>query len=296
MKKIIILGGSGFVGKALTLKLLEKNYKVLVLDISPTPISHENLEFKKINLMSEKIDNSLVENSYAVINLAGVPIFGRFTKKYKKLIYDSRIETTKNIVKTISETIEKPKFLVSASAIGYYGNRKEELLNEENTAGEDFLAKVCIDWENEALKIQNKDTKVVILRTAHVIGQGGLAKVLKNLFQKQIGGYFGNGLQRMPFISLEDLVDLYIFSIEKDLNGIYNTAASNPTQKEFMKTFKERYGGFILWRIPRIFGYILYGEFIDALIGGQNIDNTKIKKEGFVYKYTDLKELLTKLD
>lgn len=296
MKKIIILGGSGFVGKALTLKLLEKNYKVLVLDISPTPISHENLEFKKINLMTENINSSLVENSYAVINLAGIPIFGRFTEKYKKLIYDSRIETTKNIVKAITESKEKPKFLVNASAIGYYGNRSEDLLNEEDLPGKDFLAKVCLDWENEALKIQNENTKVVILRTAHVIGNGGLKNVLSNLFKKQIGGYFGDGMQKMPFISLRDLVELYIFVIEKKLNGIYNTAVSNPTQKEFMKIFKERYGAFILWRIPRIFGYILYGEFIDALIGGQNTNNTKIKKEGFIYQDVNLKDLLNTLD
>lgn len=296
MQKIVILGGSGFIGSILTQKFLDKGYKVLILDLSPSRIVHPNLEFQKVNLMTEKIDKNLIDGVCSIINLAGVPIFGRFTEKYKKLIYDSRIETTKNIVNAINETKIKPEVLVSASAIGYYGNRGEDLLNEESLAGKDFLAKVCMDWENEALKASNENTKVVILRTAHVIGMGGLKNVLANLFEKQIGGYFGNGLQRMPWISAEDLVNLYIFAIEQNLDGIYNTAVESPTQKEFMRIFQKRYGGLLLWSIPRIFGYILYGEFIDALLGGQKIDNTKILKTGFIYKNTDLKELLSKLD
>lgn len=296
MQKIVILGGSGFIGSILTQKLLDKGYQVLILDLSPSRLNHPNLEFQKVNLMTEKIDKNLIDGVYSIINLAGVPIFGRFTEKYKKLIYDSRIETTKNIVNAINETNIKPKVLVSASAIGYYGNRGEDLLNEESLAGKDFLAKVCINWESEALKARSENTRVVILRTAHVIGIGGLKNVLASLFKKQIGGYFGNGLQRMPWISAEDLVNLYIFAIEQNLDGIYNTAVASPTQKEFMRTFQKRYGAIFLFSIPKIFGYILYGEFIDALLGGQNIDNTKILKTGFIYKNTDLKELLSKLD
>lgn len=296
MNKIVILGGSGFVGRALILKLLEKNYEVLNLDRAPSRIQNPKLDFVQIDLMNEEIDSSLLENTLAIVNLAGIPIFGRFTEKYKKLIYDSRINTTSNLVNAILKTKDKPKTLVSASAVGYYEDKKEELLNEESIPGKDFLAKVCVDWEKEALKARSENTKVVILRTAHVIGNGGLKNVLRSLFQKQIGGYFGSGLQRMPFISLTDLVNLYIFAIEQNLDGIYNTAIKSPTQKEFMSIFQKRYGAFFLFPIPRIFGYLLYGEFIDALIGGQNIDNTKILKNGFTYQDRDLKTLLSNLD
>lgn len=295
MQKIIVLGGSGFVGTFLVNKLLEKNYQVLILDLVPSKINHKNLSFQKINLMNEKINPTLLENSLAIVNLAGIPIFGRFTEKYKKLIYDSRINTTRNIVEAIMQTNIKPKILVNASAIGYYGDQKEILLNEESKNGKDFLAKVCKDWEDEALKIKEYGVNVGIIRTAHVIGKGGLSKVLSNLFKKQIGGYFGNGKQRMPWISISDLVNMYIFIIENNLNGIYNGAVSNPTQKEFMREFQKRYKAFILWHIPSIFGFILYGEFIKALTGGQNIDNTKIKKANFVFQDEDLEILLKEI-
>ncbi|MFA7285552.1 MAG: TIGR01777 family oxidoreductase [Candidatus Paceibacterota bacterium] len=292
MKKIVILGGSGFVGTNLTEKLLAKDYQVLILDIMPSRLTHQNLTFHKLNLMDEDIPTEIIINSHGIINLAGIPIFGRFTKKYKDLIYKSRILTTRNIVKAIMSLEVRPKVLVSASAIGYYGDQKDKLLNEEMPSGEDFLSHVCKDWETEALKLKDTGTRVVILRTAHVIGQGSLAKILKNLFTKNIGGYFGNGAQRMPWISSSDLVDMYIFALEENIKGIYNTASNSPTQKEFMNAFKERYKSLFTWSIPRFFGFLLYGEFIDTLLGGQNIDSTKIKNSAFVFKDTELKELL----
>lgn len=295
MKKIIIAGGSGFVGTNLTQKLLDKNYQILILDLSPSRLNHPNLAFQKINLMLEEIPTEFINNSHAVINLAGIPIFGRFTPKYKKLIYDSRIKTTTHIKNAIAKSSQKPKILINASAIGYYGNGHEILLNEENPNGNDFLAHVCKDWEEEANKTKSDDTKVAILRTAHVIGKGGLANVLKNLFQKQIGGYFGTGRQYMPWISINDLTDLYIYLLENEIEGIFNASAENLTQKEFMNIFRKNYNALILWKIPKIFGYLLYGEFIDSLVGGQKINNIKIKNTGFIFKDNNLKDLLKEI-
>lgn len=292
MKKIIITGGSGFVGTALTQSLLDKNYEVLILDLIPSRINHPNLTFLKINLSEEQMPYEILNGVYGVINLAGIPIFGRFTKKYKELIYNSRIKTTQNIVTAIQSNTDKIKVLVSASAIGYYGDQKDKLLKEEDASGNNFLAKVCKDWETEAIKLKDTSARVIILRTAHVIGNGSLAKILKNLFTKNIGGYFGNGKQRMPWISLSDLVNMYIFALEENIEGIYNTASNSPTQKEFMSNFKDAYKSILLWRIPRFFGFILYGEFVDALLGGQNIDNSKIQKAGFVFKDNNLEILL----
>lgn len=289
MKKIIITGGSGFIGTLLASKLLSNNYWVVILDTQPPRITHDNLEFKKIDPANIAIDPVWIDGAHGIINLAGVPIFGRFTEQYKSLVLKSRIDTTTELVSAIGKTTIKPIVLVSASAIGYYGNTNGTAVSESAPAGTDFLAQVCVQWEQQAMEASKLGVRTVILRTAHVIGKGGILGVLVPLFKKWIGGYFGSGTQHMPWIGANDLVDMYIYGLEHDsMNGTYNTAVGNPTQREFMKTIARAVRSPFTWRIPAFIARLLYLEFADALLVDTAVDNTKITSAGFMYTETDL--------
>ncbi len=295
MKKIIITGGSGFIGTLLTQELLRRGYVVVILDTRMSRIQHEHLESHIVDTSRDNLDSKWFTDVYGIINLAGVPIFGRFTKKYKDLIYRSRIDTTKKLIETISKLSQKPQVIVSASAVGYYGNAFGKSATEQDPAGTDFLARVCVDWEQSALQAEQQGIRTVILRTAHVIGSAGLLGTLVPLFKKWIGGYFGNGMQHMPWIGANDLVSMYIAGIENTaMDGVYNTAVGNPTQKDFMKTIARAVGAPITWRIPTFVAWIMYLGFADALTVDTVIDNTKIKSTGFTYTETDLYDVVMK--
>ena len=292
MKKILITGGSGFVGSILSEKLLQKGYEVSVVDIAPP--KNEKVKFYKIALDKELISREVLEGVYGVINLAGAPISGKWTNEYKKILRDSRIETTKNLFKSFEKENLKPEVFVSASAVGFYGDGKDVLLSENSPSGGDFLAKICIDWEKEVFNFEKLRTRVVALRTSHVLGRGGILAEMIKLFKIGFGGYFGDGLQYMPWVHVEDLVSEYIFALENEkMSGVYNTSAGNPVnQKTFMKSIQKVFGFMFTLSVPGFVAKIVRGEFADALLGGQRIDSAKIKNAGFEFAFKDLDSAL----
>ncbi len=292
MKKILITGGSGFVGSLLSEKLLEKGYEVVVVDIVPPQNQH--LIFYKIPLDAELLPREALQNVYGVINLAGAPISGKWTKDYKKVLRNSRIETTKNLFRSFEKESLKPKILVSASAVGFYGNRRDVLLDENSPSGNDFLANICVDWEQEAFTFERLGTRVVTLRTSHVLGRGGILAEMLKLFKIGFGGYFGNGKQYMPWVHIDDLVSQYLFAIEYEkMSGSYNTGAGNPVnQKTFMKSIQRVFGFLFTLPVPALVAKIVKGEFANALLGGQKIDSSKIKNAGFNFKFEDINSAL----
>ncbi len=293
MKKIVITGGAGFIGTMLSRELLDKGYSVVCLDKKPSRIKDQNLKSIEIDLVNEEINPDIINGSYAVINLAGAPIFGRFTDTYKDLIVDSRLKTTNALANAITLSTHKPEVFVSASAIGYYGNTANEIVNEDSPVGNGFLSHLCRDWENMAMGLEEHGLRVVVLRTAYVLGQGGLLGTLIPLFKKRIGGYFGNGNQMMPFVSANDLVGMYIHAVENTaMHGAYNTAVLHSTQKDFMHLIAKNVGTKLVWRIPKIFGYLLYLSFVDALTEGVELDSNKLIKTGFKFKDTNLEKLV----
>ncbi len=292
MKNIILTGGSGFIGTYLTKQLLSEGYSVTVVDIVAPRISDSNVSFFKHDIVKEQIPESVIEDSFGIIHLAGVPIFHRWTASYKKLILESRVASTKNIVSAISKCSKKPEVFVCASAVGYYGDSKE-LLIETSPRGNDFLSGVCVRWEQEAQKANDFGVRVVSLRTANVLGKGGMLGVLVPLFKKWIGGYFGSGSQSMPWVHYKDIISMYVFALSHPLSGPYNTHAGEyVTQKFFMKCVADVVGSPIVWRIPVWAVRILYGEFADVFIVNQKISSQKIKGAGYVFHYEILKEAL----
>lgn len=291
-KKIIVTGGSGFIGTYLTHQLISDGYEVCVLDIVPPKVFSARVSFIKHDILKDTLGPETIEGSYGVIHLAGVPIFHRWTKEYKKRIIDSRIISTKNIVTAISKCVDKPQVLVCASAVGYYGD-SNEVLNEDSPQGKDFLSGVCAKWEEEAQKASEFGVRVVSLRTSHVLGKGGILGVLVPLFKKGIGGYFGYGSQSMPWVHYKDIISMYVFALSHPLSGAYNThAGKSVTQKEFMKSVARVVGSSFVWRIPVFAVRILYGEFADVFTINQKISSQKIKDAGFQFHYEILQDAL----
>lgn len=290
---VCIVGGAGFIGTKITEALLARGDSVIIVDVAAPRITHEHLtaithDFSVSQLSPEKLNGVT-----AVINLAGVSIGKRWTARYQKKIYDSRILTTRSLVATIATMAVQPSVFVQASAVGFYGDRGSELLTEDSSAGTDFLSKLCVDWEAEARNIERVGVRFVALRTANVLGPGGLLATLKPIFLKGLGGYFGNGKQYMPWVDWRDIVGMYIFAIDTPISGIFNTGTGETiSQKELFSQFARSVGSRFLWRIPYFFASIIFGPFARVLVSSQNTDSTKIGNAGYVFTQPNLTDAL----
>lgn len=212
--KIFITGGTGFLGSYLTWHLKERGHEVLS--------------------QSRSIDWSLLDGCDAVVNLAGENIArGRWTRKRKRELWDSRIETTARLVDEIGRARRRPKTLVSGSAVGFYGDRGEEELAEHSPPGKGFLAELCAEWEKRAGQARPHGVRVALLRTAVVIGPGGALPRMALPFKLFAGGPIGSGKQWFSWISREDWANLVELALKKDLSGPLNACAEPVRQKDF---------------------------------------------------------------
>jgi uncharacterized protein (TIGR01777 family) len=287
--KIVITGGSGFLGGDIAARLKARGISPIILDIKPPRDS--TLDFVKANL-SEKIpEDEKLENPYAVIHLAGAPIFGKWTKEKKKLIYDSRIVGTKNLVSLFENEKFRPQVLVSASAVGYYGERGEIEININTTKGEGFLSDVCLDWENEALNAEKLNIKTTIIRNGLILGKAGVVKVLRPFYEWGIGGPIGNGKQWFPWIHVNDCADLYIKSAigEIDQKLINAVAPEKIQNKLFSKTFAKVLKRPHFLFIPLFALRFLYGGFANEISISQNI---KTDINGFKFEFERVSDAL----
>ncbi len=293
-KTILITGGSGFIGTKLTHALLEKGYKVVVVDMRAPETQNEYVVFENINLSSQNIPEKYDGELHGIIHLAGKNIFGRWTDTFKKEIYDSRILSTRKIVETVSTWKSKPKVLVTASAFGFYGDAGEDEIDERTSVGKDFLATVCRDWENEAKKIESHGVRAVQIRTAHVLGRGGLLAPLFVPFKFGLGAWIGSGKTWLPWVHIDDIVNIYVYTLETDaLSGPLNTNAPEKVrQKAFMKLFGEVMHRKVLFSIPIFALYLRYGELALTFNNSARMTSQKLINSGYVFMYPQLREAL----
>ena len=240
-----------------------------------------------------------IDGADAVINLAGEPIAGkRWTPKQKEILRSSRIAGTKALVDAIAKAQIKPKLMISASAVGYYGPRGDEPLNEDAKPGDDFLARLCVDWEAQAQQAESLGVRVCLLRTGIVLAKGeGALKKMVPPFKMFIGGPLGSGRQCMPWIHIEDEVGLIQFLAENQrARGPFNGTAPAPvTMGEFSKTL-----GVVLnrpsWaRVPPSVLALMVGEMAEMLLNGQRAIPEAAITLGFKFKYPNLKLALESL-
>lgn len=273
MKKVAISGASGFVGQSLQHYLLNNH-------MQPIPIPRDTLK-DKAKLIR------VIEGCDIIINLSGASIIGRWSEHYKKLLYHSRIDTTKRLVEAMETSKSKPELFISTSAIGIYP--QDRAYSEEDTLlADDFLANLCKDWEAEALKAKELGIRTVIFRLGIVLGKegGALAKMLTP-FRLGIGGVIGDGQQPFSYININDLTRAYHFMIEHtNLAGIFNLTTPNPTTNRGMtKALGKHLNKPTILPLPSFVLKLLLGEGSSILTGGQTVLPKRLLKSGFIFEY-----------
>ena len=219
-------------------------------------------------------------------------------KNYKKLAYESRINSTKNLVEAIKSVSQKPRVFICASAVGYYGNRYDEVLTEKSSLANNYLSNLCRDWEAEAEKVENFGVRRVSIRTGLVLDKNeGLMKKLVPSFKMFLGGWLGNGRQWFPWIHIDDIVDIYLHAIDNEnINGAVNAASPGiVTNKEFSKTLGNVLRRPALLPVPKIALRIISGELGTYVTDSQRINVDKILNSGYNFKFENLEEALRDL-
>ncbi len=294
--RLVIAGGTGFIGSALCVRLLELGHSLTILSRtrSSGPIL-SNKDWITWQPGSPGPWEEAIDGVDGVINLAGEPIARRWTQSQKERIRESRVDTTHALVAAIGKAKQRPKFLLNSSAVGYYGPRGDEPITEDAGPGSDFLSRVCIEWEEEAKKAEAFGVRVIRLRTGVVVGRGGgaLAKMVPP-FKLFIGGPLGTGRQWMSWIQMEDEIGLMVHLMERpEVMGAINATAPRPvTMKEFCQTL-----GRVLRRpswapVPAFVLRVLMGEMADMVLTGQRVLPGKAQESGYVFKYPNLSEAL----
>ena len=297
--RLVIAGGTGFIGSALSARLSELGHSLTLLTRSASAaVNAPNKKLLSWDCRAPGAWEQAIDGSDGVINLAGEPIAKRWTTRHKEKIASSRIASTRALVAAIGKAKEKPKFLINASAVGYYGPHGNETLSEEAGAGSDFLSRVCVAWEREAGKAEDYGLRVVRLRTGIVLGRGGgaLAKMVPP-FKLFLGGPLGDGNQPMSWIHLEDEIGLILFLLEHpEVRGAINATAPNPvTMSEFCKTLGDVLNRPSWAPVPAFALRLVLGEMADILLTGQRVLPVAAQRLGYAFKYPTLLEALRSL-
>ncbi len=295
--KILITGGTGFVGSFLSKELIKKGHEVTVIgSCHRTSQDKGGLRAVYADTTKKGQWQEELKAMDIVINLAGASIFNRWTKTYKQQIYDSRILTTRNVVEAM--TGNRTQTLISTSAVGYYGSRGDDILTESEPVGCDFLASVGKDWEYEALLAEGKNIRTIVGRFGVVMGKGGGAlKQMVTPFKWFLGGHMGSGRQWFSWIHIEDIVNCMLFAIEnQEFQGTANFCSPNPvTNHELSKILGDILNKPAILPAPSFGLRLILGEFADTLLSSQRAVPDKLLKSGFVFKYPHLKDALQNL-
>ncbi|MFI3187345.1 MAG: TIGR01777 family oxidoreductase [Methylococcaceae bacterium] len=287
---IFITGGTGFIGSALTKRLVEQGHAVTVLSRSPEKVAQLcGPNVKSLGSLSQL----KAEDNYQVIfNLAGAPIVdARWSEDRKQLIRDSRIGLTEQLISCIARLNIKPELLISGSAIGYYGGHGDAVLSEQSVPAGDFSAQLCIDWEATAKQAEQFGVRVCLIRTGLVIANGGgfLQRLLLP-FRLGLGGRIGDGRQWMSWIHRQDWINIAMaIMTDTTMQGAYNATAPNPvTNAEFTRILAKCLKRPALLPVPAWVLKMLLGEMSELVLGSQRVLPERLLKQDFKFQYDDL--------
>lgn len=288
---VLITGGTGLIGQALIPVLENRGHRISVLTRRPDRYPGEANRPRLFATLDVIPDDHPVD---AVINLAGARIIGpRWTERRKQVLRDSRVGLTKKIVQWMSSRPTPPAVLISGSAVGYYGNRHDDFLQEDQPCGEDFGALLCRDWEAEGLSAETPGTRVAVIRTGLVLsGDGGMLPPMLRSFGLGLGVRIGGGMQWMSWIHIDDQVGAICHLLSRSASrGAYNLTAPEAVTNTVFSDCLAR-----VLRRPRLFAApaavlrLALGEAAILVLGGQRAAPDKLREEGFEFRYPHLEE------
>lgn len=299
-KNVLITGGTGFVGRYLTERLLKRGYTVSILTRNAKP-NTDKIFYYVWDVNAKTIDVKSVLNADYIIHLAGEGIAEkRWTKKRKVAIRDSRVESAKLIYDTLKKNNKKVDAFVSASGIGYYGAvNGNGICTESTLPANDFVGQVCQEWENSADLMTSLGIRTVKIRTGLVLGKNeGILKEVSPLFKSGFGSPLGSGKQYMSWIHIHDLCMMYIEGIENEkMIGPYNaTINDSTTNLIFSKALANSYG-YPIWlpKVPAFLIRLALGERACLVLTGRRVSSDKVKKLGFRFKFKNFELVLKNL-
>ena len=293
--KVLISGSTGLIGSALASFLTNAGHDVLRLVRSAPKSDGSEVHWDP---ESGRIDNAGLEGMDAVVHLAGENIgAGRWTRDRKARIFDSRVKGTRLLCESLANLAQPPKVLVSASAIGYYGDRDEEILNEGSISGFGFLAEVCIEWEIATEPLAQTEIRVVNLRMGIVLSlEGGPLEKMLPPFKMGVGGILGNGRQYMSWISLDDAVGgIHHALVTDSLQGPVNNVAPHPvTNREFTKTLGRVLRRPTLFPLPSFGLRLMFGEEManELFLSSTRVEPVRLLETGYAFQHPELESAL----
>lgn len=293
MSCIAITGSSGLIGHALTNALATRGETVRRIIRSSTT----RKDVIHWDPVVGELDVDSLEHIHATVHLAGEPIVGRWTAAKKKKIYDSRIKSTALLSSALARMRHKPPtVLVTASAIGFYGNRGDQWLDEDSNPGSGFLADTCLAWEQATKAALQASIRVVNLRIGVVLSpRGGALRTMLPAFRMGLGGVIGTGRQWVSWISLDDLIRLILFVIDEDsISGPINAVAPNPvTNRQLTKAMGRILHRPTLCAVPNFALRLAFGSLADeALLASQRVRSVRLKQTPFKFHHPELPEAL----
>ena len=289
--KVLITGASGLIGRALETSLRRKGCEMLLASRKDPKLPHEI----KWDAGNGFADPSRLEGVDAVVHLAGENISGglRWTDDKKRAIRDSRVQGTRSVVDAMEAMAVKPKVFIASSAIGFYGNRGDEIMTESTSAGDTFLADVSKAWEAESRRAEDGGIRTVLLRTGIVLAKnGGALGTMLTPFKLGVGGVIGTGRQWMSWISLDDMVGVIEFCIEhENVRGAVNAVAPNPvTNEQFTEVLGEVLHRPTFLPLPTFAVNMVFGEMGDALLlASTRVVPQVLEEAGYKFEYTDIR-------
>jgi hypothetical protein len=287
--KCVISGGTGFIGRRIVDRLLQDGHYVGVWSRRPGKEKRAAVASFAWDPMKGEPPAESLNTMDAVIHLAGEPVAQRWNDEVKRRIRDSRVLGTRALVDAISRVQHRPRVLVSASAIGYYGDRGDEVLTESSGPGSGFLVDVCRGWEAEADRAVELGLRVIKLRIGFVLGKdGGALAQMVPAFRAGVGGRLGSGKQWMPWIHVSDVAEMFAYAAENEIAGVWNASSPNPvTNAEFTREMGKTLHRPAVIPLPPFALKLAFGEMGQHMLDSSRVIPEAALKANFKFQYPE---------